>query len=204
MVQDLCGVENSTDATHNRGHREGVCLTEGWGVSVCAPILQPSTAPTHRSPVPADVELAITDAQRSLERGMGGPELKDAFRAEGISMPSKMPAECHAAALFALGVWFLLREIELAALLSKHMQINEADSTVTLRLWATKNDPVGNLVARVHKCYCGCVEQAMCPYHAALAFQPFVPRDPELPLFVRHDAEPLQKMEVIALTRACH
>ena len=179
MVQDLCGVENSTHATHDRGHREGVCLTEGWGVSVCAPILQPSTAPTHR-------DYALARASRC---GAGHQRCQT-------------PAECHAAALFALGIWFLLREIELAALLSKHMQISEAESTVTLTLWATKNDPVANLVARVHTCYCGFVEQAMCPYHAALAFQPFVPRDPELPLFGRHDAEPLPKMEVSALIRA--
>ena len=39
-----------------------------------------------RQPVPADVELAMKDAVRSLDRGIGGPALKDAFRAEAISI----------------------------------------------------------------------------------------------------------------------
>ena len=93
------------------------------------------------------------------------------------------------AALFSFGVWFLLREIEIAALLSKHMQIDEVAGTVSLTLWAAKSDPVGNLVVRVHRCYCGFVKKEMCPYHAALAFRSCAPRDPESPLFPGRSGE---------------
>ena len=39
--------------------------------------------------VPPEVELAIKDAMRSLERGLGGSALKEAFRAEDIKMAAK-------------------------------------------------------------------------------------------------------------------
>ena len=69
--------------------------------------------------VPAEVEMAIRDAQRSLERGLGVTSFKDAFRLEDLKLPED-PAVASMVALRSscivlLGSWFLMRELELAA-----------------------------------------------------------------------------------------
>ena len=61
---------------------------------------------------------------RSIERGLGGPALKDGFQLEVICLPMQTSEERQQSAIMAIGSWFILREIEIAALRQKHMQIN--------------------------------------------------------------------------------
>ena len=135
--------------------------------------------------VPADVELAITDAFRSVERGIGGPALKDAFRAEEITLSFDTSDDRAAAALVVLGLWFLMREIEIASLLCKHFQLDEAKGTITMTLWASKTDSVGCLVSRTHRCCCSVVPKHICPFHVALLFAKDKPSEGDSPLFPR-------------------
>ena len=105
-----------------------------------------------KAEVPPDVLLCMRDALRSLERGIGGPALKDAFRFEEVVLPSpfeEIPsARRQAVCMLVLGCWFLLREIEIAALQSKHLTVDCERMEVTLTLAASKCDQQGNLVLR--------------------------------------------------------
>ncbi|CAJ1432449.1 unnamed protein product, partial [Effrenium voratum] len=100
------------------------------------------------------VDLAIRDAVRSIERGIGGPALKDGFRFEQVTLSLDSKSATKKAAIFTLGVWFLLREIELAALQVKHVAVDEANTIVTVSLSCSKMDTVEQSVHRSHKCYC--------------------------------------------------
>ena len=152
--------------------------------------------------VPADVELAITDAFRSVERGIGGPALKDAFRAEEITLSFDTSDDRAAAALVVLGLWFLMREIEIASLLCKHFQLDEAKGTITMTLWASKTDSVGCLVSRTHKCYCSVVPKHICPFHVALLFAKDKPSEADSPLFPASGGGVLTKQETIDIIRS--
>ena len=152
--------------------------------------------------VPPEVELSMKDAVRSLERGLGGPALKEAFRREDIKLAVKSRDECGVAALIALGIWFLLRELEIAALRVRDIVIDIDQKTVSLTLSASKTDTVGNSVVRTHKCYCSFVDKGMCPYHASLKFLPHMPKDPAPPLFSSGAGQPLAKQEVINIIRS--
>ena len=63
-------------------------------------------------------------------------------------MKGSSRSDCFAVALMSLGLWFLLREIEIVALLEKHFQLDTEAQTITMTLWASKTDQVGNLVSR--------------------------------------------------------
>ncbi|CAE7206489.1 unnamed protein product [Symbiodinium natans] len=154
------------------------------------------------SPVPADVELAVRDALRSIERGLGGPALKDSFKLEDIRLPLQMLDEKQKSAIVAVGSWFLLREIEIAALRQKHMQIDREAQTIIMTLWASKTDQIGNLVTRTHRCYCGSVGPCLCPFHVALAFSEGLQVDPEAPLFTDRAGSVLSKSETIESIRS--
>ena len=152
--------------------------------------------------VPADVELAITDAFRSVERGIGGPALKDAFRAEEITLSFDTSDDRAAAALVVLGLWFLMREIEIASLLCKHFQLDEAKGAITMTLWASKTDSVGCLVSRTHKCYCSVVPKHICPFHVALLFAKDKPSEGDILLFPASAGGVLTKQETIDIIRS--
>ena len=114
------------------------------------------------------------DALRSLEWGIGGPALKDAFGFEEVVLPGpsdQIPRGCRqAACLFVFGCWFLMREIEIAALRDKRLTVDLVCKEVSLTLAASKCDQQGNLVQRKHGCYCDHVPASMCPFHNAAAF----------------------------------
>ncbi|CAJ1376941.1 unnamed protein product [Effrenium voratum] len=110
------------------------------------------------------VDLAIRDAVRSIERGIGGPALKDGFRFEQVTLSLDSKSATKKAAIFTLGVWFLLREIELAALQVKHVAVDEANTIVTVSLSCSKMDTVEQSVHRSHKCYCSYVPAVL--FHA--------------------------------------
>ncbi|CAE7206172.1 unnamed protein product [Symbiodinium natans] len=158
-----------------------------------------------KAEVPPDVLLCMRDALRSLERGIGGPALKDAFRFEEVVLPSpfeEIPStRRQAVCMLVLGCWFLLREIEIAALQSKHLTVDCERMEVTLTLAASKCDQQGNLVLRKHGCYCDHVPARMCPYHNAVAFEKIRPKNLEAPLFLSSRGHELSKHETIQLIR---
>ena len=153
--------------------------------------------------VPADVDLAIRDAVRSIERGIGGPALKDGFRFEQVTLSLDSKSATKKAAIFTLGVWFLLREIELAALQVKHVAVDEANTIVTISLSYSKMDTVGQSVHRSHKCYCSYVPETHCPFHVAKALLQGAPADGQAVLFHArgNHYEEMSKEETISIIR---
>ena len=154
-------------------------------------------------PAPAAVELAIRDAIRSIERGMGANAAKDAFRLDALDFDftSKGASFSLAHGMVVLGSWFLCREIELANLRVKHMAVDTAGKQVTLTLASSKTDTVGSLVHRKHSCYCSVVPENICPYHAALRIADECSVDPEDSdfLFSPTPGLPLSKPQTIEL-----
>ncbi|CAE7156089.1 unnamed protein product, partial [Symbiodinium necroappetens] len=152
-------------------------------------------------PAPAAVELAIRDAIRSIERGMGANAAKDAFRLDVLDfdLTSKGASFSLAHGMVVLGSWFLCREIELANLRVKHMAVDTTAKQVTLALASSKTDTVGSLVHRKHSCYCGVVPENICPYHAALRIADECSVDPEDFLFSPTPGVPLSKHQTIEL-----
>ena len=155
--------------------------------------------------VPPDVEMAIRDGVRSIERGMGKSEMKDAFVFERVKFPNPSSPvswnERFAVTMMILGCWFLLREVELASLRAKHMTVDIETKTVRLTLQSSKNDQIGSLVTRSHGCYCKVVGESHCPFHVAAAYSQQFKLDNEAPLFPDKDNQEMSKGDTIKLFR---
>ncbi|CAE7839469.1 unnamed protein product, partial [Symbiodinium microadriaticum] len=138
-------------------------------------------------PVPAAVELAIRDAIRSIERGMGANAAKDAFRLDALDFDftSKGASFSMAHGMVVLG--------------SEAHAVDTAAKRVTLTLTASKTDTVGSMVHRKHSCYCGVVPESVCPYHAALRVADECSADPEDFLFSQTPGTPLSKPQTIEM-----
>ena len=121
--------------------------------------------------VPAEVKLAIRDAVRSVERGLGGPSLKDSFPLTCLRPLFFAPDFTDFAQHFfmvILGAWFLTREIELAAAVVKHVRFEALHKKVAWALPMSKTDQRGNMIDRSHICACPVdgSREPLCPYHA--------------------------------------
>ena len=154
---------------------------------------------TH-SELSVEAELALKDAVRSVERGMGGAALKDSFELESLFHDSERVGTL-ARAIVVIGAWFLLREIELVALRRGHLLLDREKEQVSLTLWASKTDTVGNLVMRTHKCCCSVLYAGVCPYHTALALVDDFKGDHSDPLFAKIPGEELLKNETVDIIR---
>ena len=126
---------------------------------------------------------------------LGDPALK-AFRAESIKMA---PMIVVWQALFSLRTWFLLCEVEIAALRVRDIVIDFDQKIVSLTLSASKADAIETSAVRTRKCFCSFVDKGMCPYRASLKFLPHMPKDPASPLFSRGAGQPLAEEEVVSI-----
>lgn len=154
----------------------------------------------------AAVRLAVRDATRSIERGLGGSQLKDAFELEAIR-----PVFCDqnfsevemAFYMTVAGSWFLTREIELAAAEHRHIRFNHQTFTVSWALPMSKTDQHGQMIERTHVCACLQEREPLCPYHALVDWchrMDCVPGD--TPLFPADDGGVLSKHQSINLIRS--
>ena len=153
-----------------------------------------------RTALSAEAELAMKDAIRSIERGIGGTPLKDSIQLENLFVGRVKCGECERA-IVVVGSWFLLREIELAALRRGHILLDHDRQRVSLTLWASKTDTVGNLVTRTHRCCCGVLHSGICPYHTAAAYVKNFKGDPKDPLFAKIPGVELEKSETVEIIR---
>ena len=119
------------------------------------------------SELSSEAELEFKDAVRSVERGMGGAALKGSFELESLFRKGKEYSALEQA-IIVLGSWFSLRGIELVALRRGHLFLDEGKEQVSLTLWASKTDIVGNLLMQTQKCCCGVLHVGA--YHTALSF----------------------------------
>ena len=123
------------------------------------------------------IELALADAKRALERGQGGPTRSAEIRpqwfdqlvaccgADQIRLSREPHQPSGGAHIWGIGSGWLLREIELANLDLHIDTIDFGDdgSTATLRVAASKVDIKGKTVARTHKCICNGRQLVSCP-----------------------------------------
>ena len=114
--------------------------------------LHVAVEPIHRS--------AIKDAVRSIRRGLGPAGLKDSFDVSYLSNithqeqpePFSVENPVHMLDVVVLGLWFMLREAEIAAARLAHLTIDS--NTVSLLVPVHKTDQVGSLSMRQLNCAC--------------------------------------------------
>eukprot|EP00438_Fugacium_kawagutii_P005920 Skav229270 [mRNA] locus=scaffold952:186213:187874:- [translate_table: standard] len=123
----------------------------------------------HHGELTAATKVAIRDATRSIERGLGGPQLKDAFELEALRQVFRQQDFDEFAGAYCMtvaGTWFLTREIELAAAQHRHIRFDSKALTVHWTLPMSKTDQHGQMIERTHACACGDAREPLCPYHA--------------------------------------
>ena len=116
---------------------------------------------------------AIKDAVRSIRRGLGPAGLKDSFDVSYLSNiahreqpePFSVENPVHMLDVVVLGLWFMLREAELAAARLAHLTIDS--DTVSLMVPVHKTDQVGSLSMRQLNCACRYRRHHLCPWHSA-------------------------------------
>ena len=118
-------------------------------------------------------ELSATyaDCVRSVTRGLGPAKRAPTTKAESFQ-PSDWPLEpvCRRGPILpgfmaGVGIAWLLRGGELAALLGEQATVDEAARTATLSLSATKTDPAGTGCDRMLTCSCE-HHAGPCGYHS--------------------------------------
>ena len=126
-----------------------------------------------RDPIEPFLRGAIRDAVRSVKRGLGPSSLKESFDPfDLIVIPISQQVEPFRAdnvshmldvAIFAL--WYMLREIELAAAKLRHVTLHSA--TVDLLIPSSKMDSAGSWTTRTLRCACRYQQKFLCLWHAA-------------------------------------
>ena len=164
-------------------------------------------------PVDPMVRQAMKDHIRSTERGLGPSQLKEAFMMPMIGPlvqlhdrdPFAATTVAHAVDVIILGVWWMLREVELAAARAQHLQVY--NNTVTLTLPFSKTDSGGHMVSRSLECACSDAVHAFCPFHAAIRHRTRLARrfgrEPTTePLLPDSDGEVFDKAGTIEVIRS--
>ena len=148
-----------------------------------------------KTPIPAIVKLGIRDCIRSIQRGLGESRLKDAFN--GILLgnltptldeePFSLDNVSHCRDMAMIGLWFMLRESELASARASDLRLEGKE--VCLSIPIHKTDQRGKFTERSLTCCCTARIHGMCVWHSAErhlvrleAFDSDEPRQ-NLPLF---------------------
>ena len=134
------------------------------------------TAKLNNACVPSSVGIALRDARRASQRGMGPPKQSCPIPMERLTELEVHKAPEHEQGplwplrAITLGCWWLLREIELAAVAQREVSFTAHDE-VTLLLSVSKTDPRAVGATRSHRCACGSapgapnvLPQNLCPY----------------------------------------
>ena len=159
------------------------------------------------------LELAFRAARRSVLRGIGPSrqamslDLAAAAALENDDVIITRAMPIAGVSVFIMAAFFLLREIEMAALCFCHVVTDKAKECVTLELSISKADPDARGCRRAWGCLCGGDPTVPCPYHAwLLVLAAFTsafgqPRD-EDPVFPNAARRPCTKTGVVDLFRA--
>ena len=126
-----------------------------------------------KTAVPPIVKLGIRDCIRSIQRGLGTSQLKDSFNAllvgdiktsndESAFDLSKLG---HARDMVVIGLWYMLREAEMAAATCADIQLEGREVHFTLPMH--KTDQRGCYTVRTLSCSCGARAHPLCIWHSA-------------------------------------
>ena len=127
--------------------------------------------------VDESLRVAVADAKRGLQRGLGGPTRSAEIRPEWLDRlhglvesgerrlhrrPDQPRGGLH---VWGVGIGWLLREVELA-MLDLHadtLKVDVVAGTATLRIGVSKTDPAGRGAARTFACRCSRRRLPSCP-----------------------------------------
>ena len=159
--------------------------------------------------------MTIRKTTMSVTRGLGqsrqaAPFDLDRALAVADQVPRQIAGPIGWQSLLAVGVGFIMREIEVAFARVRHLTFDTANRTVVLQLPATKKDPRAIGCSRSMVCTCRppAERRADCVYcaawsQAALVRERFGPDLPEdMPLFPTAAGRDMDKTAVIKMLRA--
>ena len=160
--------------------------------------------------------LTAKKATASVERGLGPARQSLPFDLLAAIEVSRHPAVVKVPGapvgwhnLLTIAVYFILREIEVAAACVGHVTLDTVNLIVHLRLPASKTDQTGIGCSRSWNCLCrGQGRRADCPYHAAVDQFNLLgnifgcPVDPRLPLFPDRAGLTISKAAVVKTIEA--
>ena len=169
---------------------------------------------TLRTSVSPLVRQTIKDCIRSIQRGAGVTKLKDAFNGmlvgavpiSEIVEPFCLDNVSHCRDMVVLGLWFMLREAEMANAKALDLQLSGRDVTITIPLH--KTDQQGQMTQRCLSCTCGVRIHNMCVWHAAerhtlrLEAHPRRGTGTTFPLFPTSDGLTASKQQLIEAFRS--
>ena len=115
----------------------------------------------------------IKDMVRSIKRGLGPASLKhgfDPFLVTGLidpndSDPFDFTRLSHFVDVVVICIWFMLREIEVAAACQHHLFHEGPELHLVIPTHKTSTE--GSYTTRILRCGCHAVAQRLCPWHSA-------------------------------------
>lgn len=115
----------------------------------------------------------IRDCIRSILRGLGVQKLKDSFNGLRLAdvavshddSPFDFDNLAHIRDMCVLGLWYMLRESEMASAKLSHLTLDATE--VRLLIPIHKTDCYGGLCERVLACSCRLRQHSLCVWHAA-------------------------------------
>jgi len=163
--------------------------------------------------VPSSVSLALRDARRASQRGLGPPKKASPIPLERLSELESHRAAVHPegplwpARSVTIATWWLLREVEMSSVAQREVTLTP-DGTAHIFLSTSKTDPRALGVTRSHKCACGAVHNApsvlpasLCPYCAVKAQLDHLRCSgmaaPDAPFFPTQSGQPASKRGVV-------
>ena len=167
-----------------------------------------------QTPVPTMVKLGIRDCIRSIQRGLGESKLKDAFNGLLLgNLPPSMDEQPfsfgntdHCRDMAVIGLWFMLRESELASARACDLRLEAKEVFLSIPLH--KTDHRGRFTERSLTCSCNTRVHGLCVWHSAErhlvrleAFRTGAPRS-QLPLFPGEEGRTASKQEFIEAIRS--
>ena len=125
------------------------------------------TAKMHDFDVPPSVSLALRDARRASQRGLGLPKKANPIPLERLhEFDLGQKAEHPEGPLWpvrsvTIATWWLLREVEMSSVAQREVTLSP-DGTANIFLSTSKTDPRTLGVTRFHRCACGSVPGPLC------------------------------------------
>ena len=134
------------------------------------------TARLRNFPVPPSVAIALKDARRASQRGLGPAKQSSPIPVERLrDLENRKQAEHPQGPLWpvrsiVLACWWLLREIEMSSVAQREVSFTP-QGEASILLSVSKTDPRALGATRSHRCACGSVPDAprvlspaLCPY----------------------------------------
>ena len=130
---------------------------------------------TFKTQIPPIVKQCVRDCIRSIQRGLGVSQLKDAFN--GLLIGNIEPTDdgdafsfnnvSHCTDMAVIGLWFMLREAEMANARARARDIKLEGRKVLFTIPLHKTDPLGKFTVRALSCSCNIRTHNLCVWHSS-------------------------------------